>query len=235
MATTLLLGPITFQDFELPERIGWGGCQRLAVHDMPGGTRVVDVLGRADGPIVWRGTFSGPDAPTRARMLDLMRADATVWPLVWDEFFYSVIIGAFHADYARPNWVPYTISCTVVRDETAAAADIMTSETAVLADATAAQGSASGMDMSGVLTALAASGATTPGTSAYAAALQAIASARTTMDGQVTSQDEALSTLTIRSAGDLTAAGTSTMGLSTSVAARAYLRRAQSNLQGAGG
>ena len=40
MSSYLLLGPVLFQDFELPERISWGGKQRLTVHRLPGGTRV---------------------------------------------------------------------------------------------------------------------------------------------------------------------------------------------------
>ena len=53
MAGTLLLGPVLFRDFELPGQITWGGKQRLAVHHLPGGRRVIDAMGRDDAAIVW--------------------------------------------------------------------------------------------------------------------------------------------------------------------------------------
>ena len=65
----LLLGPVAFQDFELPANIGFGGEQRLAVHCLPGGARVIDVLGRDDAEITFSGIFSGSDATLRARTL----------------------------------------------------------------------------------------------------------------------------------------------------------------------
>ena len=117
MSSYLLLGPVLFQDFELPERISWGGKQRLTVHRLPGGTRVIDALGRDDKEITWSGVFSGSGGSGRARTLDLMRADGSVWPLTWEAFFYSVVIASFDADYSRSNWIPYRITCTVLRDE----------------------------------------------------------------------------------------------------------------------
>src|ERR1035438_3000846 len=111
---TLLLGPILFRDFELPERVRWGGAQKLAVHRLPGGARVIDSLGRDDADIAWSGVFSGSDAALRAGTLDLIRAEGSSWPLTWDWFFYTVVIARFDADYTRPNWIPYRITCTVV-------------------------------------------------------------------------------------------------------------------------
>jgi hypothetical protein len=125
----LLLGPILFQDFELPATIAWGGSQSLAIHRLPGGNRIIDAMGRDDADIKWSGVFSGPDACFRARALDLMRAEGDVWPLTWDGFFYSVIISHLDIDQNRPNWLPYRISCTVLRDE--AASLVTTSMTAI--------------------------------------------------------------------------------------------------------
>lgn len=116
----LLLGPILFQDFELPASIAWGGTQSLTVHRLPGGTRIIDAMGRDDADITWSGIFSGASASLRARALDLMRAEGALWPLTWDSYFYSVVIARMDADYARPNWIPYRITCKVLRDETAA-------------------------------------------------------------------------------------------------------------------
>lgn len=123
-APYLLLGPILFQDFELPDSIIWGGAQQLTIHRLPGGTRIIDAMGRDDADITWSGIFSGPDATARARALDLMRCDGAPWPLTWDSFFYSVIIHRFEADYRRVNWIPYKIACCVLRDEAAALLEI---------------------------------------------------------------------------------------------------------------
>lgn len=119
----LLLGPILFQDFELPASIGWGGSHSLAIHRLPGGARVIDAMGRDDADISWSGIFTGPDATFRARALDLMRAEGLLWPLTWESFFYSVVLARFEADYRRPNWIPYRLTCTVLRDEAAAVAE----------------------------------------------------------------------------------------------------------------
>lgn len=136
----LLLGPILFQDFELPGSIAWGGSQSLAVHRLPGGTRIIDAMGRNDADITWSGTFSGPDAPARARALDLMRADGALWSLTWESYFYTVVIARFEAEHRRPNWIPYRLTCTVLRDETAALLQIpITVATSIVQDlATAA-------------------------------------------------------------------------------------------------
>ncbi len=119
-AATLLLGPFLFQDFELPASIAWGGGQHLTIHRMPGGARIIDAMGRDDADISWTGIFSGPDAAIRARALDLMRADGSAWPLTWSGYFYSVVIAHLHIDHQRPNWLPYRITCTVLRDEASA-------------------------------------------------------------------------------------------------------------------
>ncbi len=39
----LFLGPIVFADFEIPESINFGGTQRLAIHRLAGGGRVIEL------------------------------------------------------------------------------------------------------------------------------------------------------------------------------------------------
>lgn len=115
----LILGPMAFEAFEMPARLAFGGRQRIATHKLPDGTRVLDMLGRDDAALKWSGTFSGPDAAARARVLDLLRAEGSVWPLSWDAFCYLVVIEDFEASYQRSNWVPYKISCAVLEDQSA--------------------------------------------------------------------------------------------------------------------
>lgn len=116
----LILGPLVLDAFETPERLTFGGRQRLAAHALPDGTRIVDALGRDEAPLRWHGVFSGPDAPVRARALDLLRAQGGAWPLSWDAFSYLVVIERLRLMFERPNWVPYEISCCVIADESAA-------------------------------------------------------------------------------------------------------------------
>jgi hypothetical protein len=173
MTDVLLLGPVSFQGFELPARIGFGGRQTLAVHVLPGGARVIDAMGRDDTDIAWSGAFSGPDAADRARLLDAMRAAGAVLPLAWDAFCYLVVIRAFEAVYEQAFWVPYRVSCTVVADQAQSPAILATSLlTGLLGDL--ASVTADGMDAVAAVAALGASGATAPGTGAYAAALGAV-------------------------------------------------------------
>ena len=47
----LTLGGVVFADFEIPDSINFGGEQVLSVHQLPGGTRVIDALGPSDAEI----------------------------------------------------------------------------------------------------------------------------------------------------------------------------------------
>jgi uncharacterized protein YciI len=112
----LTLGGVPFQDMEVPEKILFGGRQRVAVQNLIGGGRVVEALGLDDGEISFSGIFSGSDAVNRAQLLDAARALGASLPLVWDGFFYNVIIQGFTAEYRKTNLIPFTINCIVVSD-----------------------------------------------------------------------------------------------------------------------
>ncbi len=173
MSDYLQLGPVTFQDFELPTRIRFGGQQRLAVHMLPGGARVIDAMGRDDADIGWSGAFSGPDAADRARGLDLMRSQGAAWTLAWEAFCYLVVIASFDAAYEHSNWVPYKISCKVVRDLAQSPSSLVPSvATDVLADIAAV----GVIDTTAAVAALGMAGALSPGTAAYAGAVGAVGS-----------------------------------------------------------
>jgi len=112
----LTLGGVPFQDMEVPEKISFGGKQRVAVQNLIGGGRVVEALGLNDGNISFSGIFSGSDAVRRAQFLDAARALGAPLALVWDGFFYTVIIEEFSAEYRKTNLIPFTITCVVVND-----------------------------------------------------------------------------------------------------------------------
>ncbi len=118
--TTLSLGGVVFQDFEVPEQINFGGEQALAVHRLPGGTRVIDSLGPDDADIRWSGRFRGPTAEERAILLDFMRRSGSPQLLSWSFHFYQVVIKEFTGDFRQSYEIPYSISCTVITDLTQA-------------------------------------------------------------------------------------------------------------------
>jgi len=123
MAGTPVLGPVAFQGFEVPERVGIGGRQKLVVHTLPGGGRVVDAMGPDEAPIRWSGTFSGADAAERVRMLERLRRSGETLPLWWDGWRYSVVIQEFLAEVTSPWWIPYRIELCVLPEGGAASAD----------------------------------------------------------------------------------------------------------------
>ena len=118
----LTLGGVPFQDMEVPEKISFGGKQRVAVQNLIGGGRVVSALGIDDGKISFSGIFSGSDAVSRAQLLDAARALGASIPLVWDSFFYTVVIEGFTAEYRKTNLIPFSITCVVVNDPLASLA-----------------------------------------------------------------------------------------------------------------
>ncbi|MBV8524318.1 MAG: hypothetical protein JOY71_19685 [Acetobacteraceae bacterium] len=241
--TILVLGPVAFEDFEIPSGISFGGKQRLAIHEMPGGARVIDSLGRDDTEITFSGIFSGQDATLRARSLDELRALGQTLPLTWDVFFYSVIIRSFEADYRSPWWIPYQIACTVLRDEASAAVETAISLAAsVISDISAAatQAITAGIDLSSTQSALLSSKSTVRGTDAYGLARTSLSAAQTSVAAQLSQSEASLDGSALFARGPASTAAAS-LGMATSqaqslaalVQARSYLGRAAINLSNA--
>ncbi|MEJ0016748.1 MAG: hypothetical protein WDN25_09290 [Acetobacteraceae bacterium] len=238
--SALLLGPIAFRDFEVPAAINFGGRQRLALHRLPGGTRIIDALGRDDAQITFSGIFTGSDATLRARTLDELRVAAIALPLTWDVFFYTVMISEFHADYRGGSWIPYRIVCTVLQDEASALLQTVASlATAVLADIGMAAGYAleAGLQLSPLRSALGAPGATIRGTGAFAVAQGCLGDTQASLGTSIASEEATLAGVDIPNAGSpqagvaglLTATG-ATGRLSSFTTANSYVRRAAINL-----
>lgn len=117
MAVTLTLGGVVFTGFEIPESINFGGEQKLAVHKLPGGGRVIDAMGPDDADIRWSGRLRGESSEQRGILLDFMRRRGQKVLLAWSLHRYQVVIRSFEANFQNPFEVPYTLVCTVVRDE----------------------------------------------------------------------------------------------------------------------
>jgi hypothetical protein len=195
---TLQLGPFLFQDFEIPSRVTLGGQQRLAVHQLPGGRRIIDALGRSDSEIRFSAIFSGEDATLRARSLDRLRVTASVLALSWDVFFYSVIINRFDADYRNPWWIPFRVACTVLRDEAESlTATIVSLSSEILADIATAitYTDGTGLDLSPVSSVLSNPTATVKGTAAYAAAQASASEAQGSIGSGIQGAEASLNVL----------------------------------------
>jgi hypothetical protein len=238
----LLLGPIAFQDFEVPSGINFGGRQRLVVHRLPGGSRVIDALGRDDSEISFSGIFTGSDATLRARTLDELRVTGAPLALTWDVLYYSVVISAFYAEYQNGCWIPYYIVCTVLRDEAAVLPGSATSlVTTAQADISMAVDylSSTGVDLSPVQEALAAPEATVRGTSAYTTVQGSLADAQSVIGSSIGTADAALSSATTvpastqEGAASMVAATGAAGLLCTLISAQAYVRRTATNLANA--
>lgn len=116
--TSLVLGDFEFARFEIPERIQFGGDQKLVTHELVGGQRVVDAMGRSDMPLEWSGVFMGQNALERARYLDGLRVAGKELLLTWSEFSYFVVVQSFRCTFERAYKLPYSITCLVVENAT---------------------------------------------------------------------------------------------------------------------
>ncbi len=220
---SLTLGPVAFAGFELPSSITVGGRQRLAVHRLPGGLRIIDALGPDPADINFSGIFTGPDAADRARLLDVLRVAGETLPLAWDAFIYTVIVESFEADYRSPWWVPYRLSCTVLRDEAAS----LTTAAIELAPTLSVDLLSAGSFAATASAAIGVSGATTVGTAANAAAQASLGATLASIDTQI-----AFNTAAMQSS-DLSATVSAAGLLAQLTAARAYTARAARNLSSA--
>lgn len=226
MATVAVtLGPIAFRDFEVPERIVFGGVQRLVVHQPIGGGRVVDVLGAEPGEIAFGGVFSGPDAALRAEAIEAARDAGAVLPLAWDGFARMVLVAGFGASYEKNWWIPFALTLLVVQTPSLLLPQALGQAEADLATA-ARLATAGGVSLQGAAVAAPASLTTamTSLTSAASAGAARFGTALARLDG---GGAEAA----IGAVGSLADSAMATAQLA---AAQAYLGRADANRANAG-
>ena len=119
---TLVLGDLEFDPsyatHDLPDKIAWGGSQRLGIHQLPAGIRIIDAMGADDSDLAWSGMFFGPGALDKARYLDYLRKQGAPVSLSWDAFQYLVVVEHFEGEFERYYQIPYKITCKVLQDLT---------------------------------------------------------------------------------------------------------------------
>ena len=195
MTTTVSLGPYTLESFEIPNAIRYGGRQRLAVHDLPGGGRLTDVLGGSDNDIVFGGIISGSDADTKAQLLDALRISGLTVPLFWSEQYFIVIVAEAQFDYRKPWWIPYQLRCSVQSNLVyGIAATALSAATSIVTDLASAAGLLATVPatLSSAQAAISAIGGTTLGTGAYGQSVATVTAAQTDLSENVTNTGAAL-------------------------------------------
>jgi hypothetical protein len=199
--TILTLGDFTFSRFEVPEAIAFGSGHRLSVHELVGGTRVVDAMGLTPIPLEWSGTLTGAEAVSRGRYIEGLVTAGRALPLSWSELRYTVVPRLFRGEFRRFYRVPYQIGLQVVSDDAAPVTTITpvtpaqaASDDVLAAYAMGAYGDAVlAQRMAAVVTALNAVGPlANAGPSAVAAVLPAIAAARARVGVLVAAGDAGL-------------------------------------------
>lgn len=115
---SVTLGSVVLTGWEVPEKMPFGGAQKLIVHKFPGGGRVVDALGRDDRDVSWSGYLRSDltgDAMARAQQLDAIRLAGKAVSLVWGGTQQQVVVSQFLCDYTMSgHLLPYSITCVVV-------------------------------------------------------------------------------------------------------------------------
>jgi hypothetical protein len=198
----LTLGPVRFQPIELPHAMRVGGAQVVNKQLMPGGAKVLNVMGPDDDDKQWSGVFFGQDATSRIRLIDAIRIAGQPVTLAWDVFSYQVIVTHFTADTRANDAMPYQIVCMVIQDNSAPAGNSLTTiASQVVADMAqgqplAALGAVANGAVAGPLGAaqgaVGAPNATVLGSADYKAAVAAVNGASVSINGALAQADAAL-------------------------------------------
>ena len=196
---SVTLGPVTFTGQEVPDRIDIGGAQALQVHKLPGGSRVVDVMGRDDAALSWGGIMIGPGAEQRMLSIDAIRTAGQPITLAFGTSSYTVVVSDFKGGYRRTNWCEYTITCEVVQDNSVQANSLLPTPLQQITGDMAAALNSIPPGLTSVLTAvtgaqaaLAVTGALNQGTAAFAAASTLLGSAQTGVTAAIATAGTAL-------------------------------------------
>lgn len=203
----LILGPVSFYDFEIPAGVTFGGKQLLALHQLTDGRRVIDCMGPGDTDIEFSGICSGPEASLRARLLNSLRNAGSPLSLTWDTFIYSVVLSRVQFDYRNPTWMPFSVSCIVLRDESRPfPAQTASPVTDITSDIVSAGSYSSGCsaEVTSALNLLASPGATTPNTPEYIATTANLQTLQMTLNSEISAAQIAIESASLAPGGGST-------------------------------
>jgi hypothetical protein len=102
-----------FTGLEQPQSLSSGGEQRLAIHEMVGGQRVIDAMGVSLSDIGFGGIFTdGANATDRAGYLQNLMTTGASQILAWDVYRFRGLIRSFHANFESFWRIPYQLTFT---------------------------------------------------------------------------------------------------------------------------
>ena len=220
----LTLGDVTLEGFEIPASVRFGGAQRATVHNLLGGGRVIDTMGRDDHKLTWGGILSGSTASDRARVLDAMRVAGDVLTLAWDSFCYDIVIGELTFEFCSPWWITYKIECLVVSDLAESSVQVAPNVAdLILSDLTAASAF---LNVGGLLVSASSPGALAPGAPGLASLVGGLSSLQATIMPGIESAESNFDS------SDLSTLVSSSGSLAQLTAGTGYIERSLTNLQG---
>ena len=116
--TTISLGGFTFTSWAVPERVNGGGRQRLAIHRLIGGGRVIDAMGWDADQIKFAGRMRGDAAQVNVRLLETLARVGT--PVVFSYWAsrYQVFVSKFAWRFERYYEIVYDLTLEVLADLT---------------------------------------------------------------------------------------------------------------------
>ncbi len=115
----LLLDGFAFEGFEIPEGLPLGGGQTIGTKTLQGGIKVVDAMGEDLKAKQWSGRFTGAAAVDRMLAVDAIRRAGRAVSLTWGQFAWTVIVTDFSPVAESAFEIPYSITCEVIRDDSA--------------------------------------------------------------------------------------------------------------------
>lgn len=111
---TITIGTVVLDAFEVPQKVTYGGRQRLVTHHLADGRRLIDVMGPEELDVRFKGTATGPSALERVRRLDRMRSEGERTVLRWSGLRFPVIVREVALEYRSDNWIDYELSCAIL-------------------------------------------------------------------------------------------------------------------------
>jgi hypothetical protein len=117
--TPLSLGSVQFYDEEHPDELPLELQQVMAVHQIPGGGKVIQSLGPQMPPVTWKGNLVvvGSTTPNaRIFQINRMHASGSVQRLSYGPFAYDVVVKYWKPVPKNANWATYEITVEILRD-----------------------------------------------------------------------------------------------------------------------
>lgn len=114
--TPLSIGDVVFATQECPNKLSIGAAeQMLAVHDMPGGSRVVNAFGNKFKDVTWEGHFWDQNISIRVQQLRLYQVSGVEIPVSFGDEKYYCIVKDFDPGYLG-GYNEYSITLCITRD-----------------------------------------------------------------------------------------------------------------------